>query len=113
MSRLLHSQGGGNALEARAHPWGRDMEREGQAGGSALDQEAHLEDVVPRLHIRYVNPLAVDVRIVSVIAAGAQTLGRGTGVKAGVLGPAQSHSSSLGPSFLPSRAHWVDGPDRR
>ena len=52
--------------------------------GSGPDQEAHLEDIVPGLHISYVNPLAVDVRVVSVIAAGAQALGRGDRIKAGV-----------------------------
>lgn len=63
-------------------------------GGGAPDRETHLEDVVSGLHIGYVNPLAVDVRVVSVIAAGAQALGKGTGVKAGVLGTPQSHPAT-------------------
>lgn len=40
-----------------------------KVGKNVSDQKAHLEDVVPRLHIGYVNPLAVDVCIVGVIAA--------------------------------------------
>lgn len=41
----------------------------------------HLEDVVPGLHIGDVNPLAVDVCVVRVIAAWAQALGvRGAGI---------------------------------
>lgn len=52
--------------------------------GSGPDQEAHLEDVVPGLHIGYVNPLAVDVRVVSIIAAWAQALEKGDRIKAGV-----------------------------
>lgn len=43
----------------------------------AAEQEPYLEDVVPRLHISYVDPLAVNVRIVCVIAAWTQALGKG------------------------------------
>lgn len=35
----------------------------------------YLEDVVPRLHVGDVDPLAVDVRVVRVVAAWAQALG--------------------------------------
>lgn len=48
-----------------------------QVGENVPDCEAHLEDVVPRLHIGYVNPLAVDVCVVGVIAAWTQALGKG------------------------------------
>lgn len=81
-------------------------------GGGAPDQEAHLEDVVSGLHIGYVDPLAVDICVVSVIAAGAQALGKGTGVKAGVLGTPQSHPATPAvwapPSSLLEPAGWKD-----
>lgn len=50
---------------------------------NVLGVHMHLEDVVPGLHVSDVNPLAVDVRVVSVIAAWAQALGKGTRVEVG------------------------------
>lgn len=48
---------------------------------NVLGVHVHLEDVVPRLHISYVDPLAVNVRIVCVIAAWTQALRvRGAGI---------------------------------
>lgn len=48
-----------------------------QVGENVAEQEPYLEDVVPRLHISYVDPLAVNVCIVCVIAARTQALGKG------------------------------------
>lgn len=48
---------------------------------NVLGVHMHLEDVVPGLHVSDVNPLAVNVRVVSVIAAWAQALGEGTRVE--------------------------------
>lgn len=97
-------------------------------GGGARDLEAHLEDVVPGLHVGYVDPLAVDVRVVSVIAAGAQALGKGTGGAWGACPPQpppRAHVGGLGPPSLahlptvaaqsgsaPSSGPWVRGPER-
>ena len=63
------------------------------------DPGPHLEDVVPRLHVGYVNPLAVDVRVVCVIAAWAQALGKGTGAEVRVLCAPQCHP-------MPTSAAW-------
>lgn len=90
---------------AEAHLRGRRSdERQAEGGereGGVSDQEAHLEDVVPGLHIGYVDPLAVDVCIVRVIAAWAQALRTGQG-RGEVLHTPQSHVSTpaAGPAFL-------------
>lgn len=42
-----------------------------------LGVHVHLEDVIPRLHISDIDPLAVNVRIVCVVAAWTQALGKG------------------------------------
>lgn len=68
--------------------WGQSQRREQllevgddahghQVGENVPDCEAHLEDVVPRLHVSYVNPLAVNVCVVGVVAAWTQALGKG------------------------------------
>lgn len=68
--------------------WGHSQRRErlSEAGGdkhgyqvgeNVAEQGPYLEDIVPGLYIGYVDPLAVNVCIVGVIAAWTQALGEG------------------------------------
>lgn len=74
-----------------------DSKHRYEVGERAAEQEPHLEDVVPRLHICYVDPLAVDVRIVGVIAAWTQALGKGR-ERGHTLKPLHIHQRQSGPS---------------
>lgn len=73
-ARLSSEAGGGTVREG-----GVCQEREAirMVGENAAQQEPYLKDVVPRLHIGYVDPLTVNVCIVGVIAAWTQALGKG------------------------------------
>ena len=55
------------------------------SGWRSASRGPYLEDVVPGLYVGDVNPLAIDVCVVCVIAAWAQALGEGTGAEVGVL----------------------------
>lgn len=77
MAAQLSSWGGWGCSQRRECLLEVGEEPGHQVGENVPDCGAHLEDVVPRLHISYVNPLAVDVCVVGVIAAWTQALGKG------------------------------------
>lgn len=82
---------------------------------------AHLEDVVPGLHVSNVDPLAVDVRVVGVVAAWAQALGEGTRAQVGrcillrawgllpVLRPPPAQAAALNGAAPASAHRWPRG----
>ena len=71
------------------------------SGWRRASRGPYLEVVVPGLYVGDVDPLAIDVCIVRVIAAWAQALGEGTGAEVGCCAllrqPPHAHFSSLGP----------------
>lgn len=46
-----------------------------QEVAGVISSKAHLEDVVSRQHVGDVDPLAVDVGVIRVVAAGTEALG--------------------------------------
>lgn len=122
-ARLSSEAGGGTVREG-----GVCQEREAirMVGENAAQQEPYLKDVVPRLHIGYVDPLTVNVCIVGVIAAWTQALGKGVNTgrilkplhiplppdSRGSLGlPPLCFLPDLGLQWLkPLLSHWMDEP---